>query len=64
MKTTTLLTISTAIIGAMANTLPSQMGVEVVRSEDGNVLVREVVSSHFPSNFTFHCSLMLGSPSP
>lgn len=44
MKCAILLTLSTAILGAMATILPSQMGVEVVRSEDGNVLVREIVS--------------------
>ncbi|KAK4628723.1 hypothetical protein CLAFUW4_08563 [Fulvia fulva] len=32
---------SFAIVGAMANSIPSQMGVEVIR-ENGNVLVREV----------------------
>jgi hypothetical protein len=32
-----------AIFGAMANTVPSQMGIEVIR-EDGAVIVREVVS--------------------
>jgi len=35
---------SMAIFGAMANTVPSQMGIEVVRSDNGEVLVREVVS--------------------
>lgn len=34
---------SMAVIGAMANIVPSQMGVEVIR-EDGNTIVREVVS--------------------
>jgi len=33
---------SMAVFGAMANTVPTQMGIEVVR-RDGNVLVREVV---------------------
>lgn len=40
-----------AILGAMANTIPSQMGVEVVHLDDGAVLVREVASrlaSAFP----------------
>lgn len=44
MQTTTLLLASLAAIGAIANTLPARMGVEVVQ-EDGNTIVREVVSS-------------------
>lgn len=44
MQTTTLLLASLAAIGAIANTLPTRMGVEVVQ-EDGNTIVREVVSS-------------------
>lgn len=44
MQTTTVLLVSLAAIGAMANTLPSRMGVEVVQ-ENGKTIVREVVSS-------------------
>ncbi|KAG9514618.1 hypothetical protein KCV07_g7983, partial [Aureobasidium melanogenum] len=40
MKNTFILT-SMAIIGALATTIPSQMGIEVIR-RDGEVMVREV----------------------
>jgi len=41
---TTLIVISMSIIGALANTVPSRMGVEVIR-QDGQLIAREVVSS-------------------
>jgi len=56
MKTISMITASMAVLSAMANTLPSQMGVEVVRSDDGNVLVREVVC-HNSQVFAKHIHL-------
>lgn len=44
MQTTTLLLASLAAIGAIANTLPTRMGIEVLE-ENGRTIVREVVSS-------------------
>ena len=43
MRTTFFLLTSMAVFGTMANTVPSAMGVEVLR-RDGMTIVREVVS--------------------
>lgn len=44
MKTSFVLSTLALFGAAMANTIPTVMGIEVIRSDDGNVMVREVVS--------------------